>query len=334
MKYNSPFYLLPQRDSGALTNDELKRWKKELLLQFDLKKSTTININQKEYDKNDVLQAIDNLKYTPEYHWRLYQNKTLLDFIEKGKTDFFFDKTAWVDFEDVEYRNWLAQWFIPMYDYMLANATNTPNRRAVRALENLLTCGFVLPQEWQDEASQSSYRAYTHYVKQAENILNDKPIVKGDKVTLNPEIEPFLSEYYAEMLCILPKNFAEIREDYGAFAHNVIAEVFDQARDHDTIEKNTLKLLKKAAKIDVRIRNDNFSKELLSDMWYNKFLGKIDKWGLSGPLLLLIFALLFGAIAKIGGCNNDSPKEEKFIEYHAPQKTPSTIHRLPSTVKL
>ena len=185
----------------------------------------------------------------------------------------------------------------------------------------------MLPQEWQDEACQSTYRAYAHYVKQAENILNDEPIIKGDKVTLNPEIEPFLSEYYAEMLCILPENFAEIREDYGIFAHNVIAEVFDEPRDHDTIEKNTLKLLKKAAKIDVKIRNDNFSKEFLSDMRYNRFFGKIDDWGLSGPLLILIFALLFGAIAKIGGCNETQP-EGKSIHYHSPEKTSLTDKEL------
>ncbi len=327
MKYISPFHLLPKRDTGALTNDELKRWKKELLLQFDLKQSTTIYINRKEYDKNDVLQAFDNLKDTPEYHWRLYQNKSLLNFIEKGQTDFFYDDKKWGTFEDISYRNWLAQWFIPMYDYMLANATSVPNRRAVNSLKQLFNNGFVLPQEWQDEACQSTYRAYAHYVKQAENMLDDEPIIKGDKVTLNPEIEPFLSEYYAEILCILPENFAGIREDYGAFAHNVIAEVFDQPRDHDTIEKNTLKLLKKAAKIDVKIRNDHFSKGLLADMRYNKFFGKIDDWGLSGPLLLLIFALIFGAIAKIGGCNETQP-EGKSIHYHFIEKTPSTIKEL------
>jgi len=263
MKYTSPFHLLPKRDSGLLTNDELKRWKKELLLQFDLQQSTTIDIKEQEYDKNDILQIFDLLKDKPEYHWRLYQNKPLLEFIEKGQIHFFKHKKNWTDFEDVLYRNWLAQSFISAYGEMIYQWTSVKRPRTIRSLKKLYKSGFKLPHEWRDEAYVKTYRSLAHFVKQAENTLENEPIVKRYKLTLNPEIKLFVDVYYADLLEVLPENFEGIREDYGNFAHNVIATVFNRRRTYSSIEKKTLRLIRNAAKIDVKIRDDDYSKGLL-----------------------------------------------------------------------
>jgi len=69
MKYTSPFHLLPTRNTHVLTADGLKR---------------------------------------SDYHLRLYQNKPLLNFVEKGDVDFFNNEKNWEDFWDTPYRGYEA----------------------------------------------------------------------------------------------------------------------------------------------------------------------------------------------------------------------------------
>jgi len=264
MQYNSPFHLLPKRDLSALTNDELKRWKRELLLQFDLQQSTTININEKEYDKNSIIQAFDNLKDRPEYHWRLYQNKPLLDFVEGGFINFFDHKKNWADFEDISYRDWLEQWFISEYDDMVFEMTEVEDSCTKDMLQTLETSDFQLPQEWKYKAFTKTNRFFKRLIEKGTVALNDGFIVKGKKVKLSSEVHQYINLYYLNVLDILPDN--GIRQSYADFSNRVILKVFSEERYIEHIDKESLQTVENAAEINAAVNNDAFSKELLNQI--------------------------------------------------------------------
>ena len=260
MKYASPFHLLPKRDVSALEPNDLKRWKKELLLQFDLQQSTIISINEKEYDKNSIIQAFDSLKDKPEYHWRLYQNKPLLDFIEDGYINFFDHKKNWIDFEDIAYRNWLGQWFIPQYDDMIFEMTEVEDDCTKDMLDTLETSDFRLPQEWNYEAFTKTNRFFKNFIEKGMTALNNGFVVRGKKVKLSPEVHPYINLYYLQVLDVLPDN--GIRQRYADFSNKVILKVFSEERYIEHIDKESLHTVEKAAEINAVVNNDAFSKEL------------------------------------------------------------------------
>ncbi len=262
MKYSSPFHLLPERDISALESNDLKRWKKELLLQFDLQQTTTIDIEGKQYDRNGVLQAFDNLKDMPEYHWRLYQNKPLLDFVEGGYVNFFDDEENWVDFEDIAYRNWLGQWFIPQYDDMIFEMTEVEDDCTKDMLDTLETSDFQLPQEWNYEAFIKTNRFFKNFIEKGTTALNNGFVVKGKKVKLAPEVHPYINLYYLQVLDVLPDN--GIRQQYADFSNKVILKVFSEERYIEYFDKESLHTVEKAAEINALVNNDTFSKELLN----------------------------------------------------------------------
>lgn len=261
MKYSSPFHLLPEHDVSALEPNDLKRWKRELLLQFDLQKSTTISVKEKEYDKNSILQAFDSLKDMPEYHWRLYQNKPLLEFIEEEYIDFFEHKENWIDFEDIPYRDWLGKWFIPEYDDMILQIAVTEDADTQETLETLGKSDFRLPQEWKYQAFTKTNRFFRNLIRRGEAALENGLIEKGKRVKFSSEVHQYINIDYLDVLNIIPDN--GIRQGYGDFSNEVIARVLYKERRFRHIEKESLRTLAKAAEINIAVNDDSHSKVLL-----------------------------------------------------------------------
>ncbi len=301
MKYNSPFHLLEGRNASALTDDKLKRWKKEFMLQFDLNQSTTININQKEYDKNDILQTFDKLKDKPEYHWRLYQNQSLLDFLEYKNVDFFDEEKNWADFEDIAYRNWVAQWFIPAYDSMICRITEVKNRNTLKRLQRLSVSDFQLPEEWQDQALVKTHRVFKTLIQRAEFALEGIFIPRDRKVKFKPEIHQYLDVHYANVLNILPDNFEYLRREYSDFSYNIIIIAFNGRRAFKEFEKQSLRSVAEAARISVAIDDDKYSKSLLEDIeaYQSQSWSKDLSAGLIFLLLLILLIRLLNFISRM-----------------------------------
>ncbi len=262
-RYTSPFHLLPTRNTHVLTADGLKRWKKELMLQFDLNQNAVIDIDGKEYDKNDILQVFDLLKDRPDFHLRLYQNKPLLNFIEKGDVSFFEREKNWEDFWDTSYRDWVGQWFIPAYDSMVYGLVEDKSFQSLEALRNLQSSKFHLPESWGYEAHQKAFRHLSQFIEKADVALDNMPPAESPRIELQEKIREYVDMYYANLLKILPEQFEGLRRQYGNFAHNVIASIFYKERKFKDIERGSLITLRDAARIDIEIRDDDYSKGLL-----------------------------------------------------------------------
>jgi len=208
VKYTSPLHLLPEHNNVTLDAAGLKRWKQELLLQFDLNQSATLELNEQEYDKNSVLEAFELLKDAPGHHLRLYANTSLLDFIEHGYIDFFDHPKNWADWIDKAYLEWLRPGFVQQFSELVYECTSKEEEASKKALKKIYNSGFKLPEAWRDEAYQKTYRFLTHHIESGEAELDNNPVVIGEKMSsFKPEIDGYLNEHYAEILDILPYSF-------------------------------------------------------------------------------------------------------------------------------
>jgi len=280
MKYTSPLHLLPEHNNVTLDAIGLKRWKQELLLQFDLHQSATITVKNLEYDKNSILEAFNLLKKSPKYHLRLYKDKSLLNFIEHEDTTLFDRPKDWINWIDETYLEWLRPLFGKQFGDLLYKCATTQNKRSIKVLKEIYDSGFVLPETWQDEAYQKTYAFLNERIKSAKKIIYEPSFTTGEKpVSLKPEIGEYLNEYYVDVMDILPDDFKGLRLNYGDFAHDLIQCAINENSRYFHFDKASRLIIKKAAKIDARINDDAYAKYLL------KFIEIRERTGIQGFIM-------------------------------------------------
>lgn len=87
--YKSPLHILPDYDFSRLNPKDLRRLRKELLLQFELKQSTQIILNEHTFDKETLLKNIAELTINGTFHQQIFEQPLLLNFLESGNLSFF-----------------------------------------------------------------------------------------------------------------------------------------------------------------------------------------------------------------------------------------------------
>ena len=85
MQYKNPLHIIRDKDLSSASPENLKRWRKELMLRFNLGGDTTIVVNGKEYDKQGVLEAFESIQGDLSLHAQILAEPALLDFLEEGK---------------------------------------------------------------------------------------------------------------------------------------------------------------------------------------------------------------------------------------------------------
>jgi|GEM_PF-1357753 len=266
MSYISPFYLLPEHEVATFKLTDLNVWKTQLLTRLEQTQLAAITINERKYTQKDVVDAFDLLKDAPEFHWRLFQNKPLLAFIEQGHLDFFKQEKSREIIWDTFFCDWLEKWFVPQYDDTLHRiAQNIPE--SVAAIQTLKASNFQLPQSWHEAATRKIRQFFNDFLENANTRINDRDtVVEGRKLSLKPDIRPYIDYNYVELLQVLPDSFKDIKNQYGAFAHRVVDGVLPKSHKLKNIEAGTVGILREAAKIDVAVHDNQYSKDFLAQV--------------------------------------------------------------------
>ncbi len=266
MSYISPFYLLPEHEVATFKLTDLNAWKTQLLTRLEQSQLATITIDERKYTQKDIVDAFDLLKDAPEYHWRLFQNKPLLGFIERGNLDFFKEEKSRDIIWDTSFCDWLEQWFVPQYDNVLHRTAKAVPESAI-AIQTLKTSSFQLPQSWNEAATQKTRQFFSDFLKNANAHINDHDtLVEGKKLSLKPDIRPYIDYNYVELLEVLPEDFSNLKNQYGAFAHRVVDRVIPKTHQLKNIEVGTLAVVREAAKIDAAVHDNQYSKDFLAQV--------------------------------------------------------------------
>src|SRR5690349_13655751 len=89
MPYKSPIHLLSDEQAQSFQVADLTKIKNELLLQFQLSSASIIQIHQRPYEKDEVLQLLEELQMNTSLHLAIFKNKAALQFLEEKKLPFF-----------------------------------------------------------------------------------------------------------------------------------------------------------------------------------------------------------------------------------------------------
>lgn len=231
-QYLSPFHLLNSTSSEEMPTDSsmIRRVKKEVLMEFELQGVTTIEIGSQAFDKDGVLKFFDQLEREKhlDLHWKIYQNKVLLDFLEKGSLDFF--KMPYY-FEKLVKNKVLFQfclpYFIPRYNDVLFDSARKMDIRLTRLLSKHST---VFPQKMEGMAFQKTYRYFKAKSLDVEH--SSKKVLNS--YVLDSELMDFLHPSLITVFNVLPSPYFDmLRDEYAMRLQDLAINLQNTARRTD-----------------------------------------------------------------------------------------------------
>lgn len=304
--YKSPLHILSGRNLSEINEANLKKWRKELLLRFELENSTTIQIAGKTYDKNEVLQAVESLKAVSNFHVQVFNDKPLLAFLETGDIAFFSHYSKWSFLQNAELVEQIKPYFIPQYSRIINKAVQTPNRDSIHSIKSVVRSGFPMPESYKDEAFAGAHSFFTMLVFKAKIDLQ-QPFQSG-KLLLKKEADELFNLNYIQILGMLPHSFAGLKTSYAILANNFVYEALNQTSNHQKLPKKTIKTLINASKINQYFRPDAQTVRLIKQL-EDILDAKSSSGGGGFQALWLIFAF-FVFIVRVAtvadGCGKSS----------------------------
>ncbi len=138
MTYINPFELLNFASENLADANSIwiKRAKKKLFAEIELSESDTILYDNIHITKSDCNRAIDDLDDTEkkEFHYFIFQNKPLNDFLKKGWLGFFTSFKVESIYKLPAFLDFISPFFSEKYDIILAENYKKSNLENVKVI--------------------------------------------------------------------------------------------------------------------------------------------------------------------------------------------------------
>ncbi len=257
MKYQSPIHLVADRylDPESVNATTLKRWRKELLLRFNFSATPTIEIEGREYDKQAVNDTFDKLQKDFPFHLKLYQNKPLLAFIEKGNLGFFTDTRAQSVFADVVFQDKVYHLFSQAYGQVFTDAVAHPTEENINRLSILNNSPLAITSEAASEVYAPSFSQFEQFISRFKT-ESAECFPKTSPYRLRPGVREYVNPQIRKLLGLLPSVFDELKKDYARLLHNnLLMQAVGKGRTKylQNYDKPSLQTLLLAAEMDKEI---------------------------------------------------------------------------------
>lgn len=255
MNYINPFHILSShvRDGEKIDKALLKRVKKRLFSEFELLDSATIFIGDNEFDKNAILHFFDKIEKDKALyqHWQIYQNKPLLEFLEKGDLTFFKRSNAIEEIiTDEKLFHYISPYLVEQFNDELYEAIRKNDIRQARLLSKSIQ---ALKNREETNAYQKTYRYLRGKIQDlkltAENAKNTQHRV------LDSEVENFLHPSFMTIFNLLADHYFErIRNEYAIQLETLAVNL------HNTSRRTDLGIECLEAGLELNLNEDSISR--------------------------------------------------------------------------
>ncbi len=238
--YLNPFELLNPPLDYAFDDFDAKiilKLKKALLQEIDLEDGAVSWIPGFKVDKSRAIGLCDELNddQKREYHWFVYSDKPLLNFLTKGSHDHFLvdehdSRAEIIEYlEDVDngFIDWLGAIFAPQFDRVLSKAIDSGN---TLILDCLLDGRRWVPASMEDQCFKNSRRVVDRLLQPLRNANNQadttKPILSNIEGILN-------QGRMLEIMNLLPTYFEDYQDEVIQQIRGIAISCFNPHGDID-----------------------------------------------------------------------------------------------------
>jgi len=237
--YMNPFQLLDMPDDvdfDELDVKVLQKKKKTLLQEIDLEDGAVSWLPEITIDKSRAIGLCDELnnEQKKDWHWQVYSNKPLLDFLSKGSHEHFLvqaetselntiDRIEW----DEEFLEWIGKIFAPQFDRVLAKAIDQGNTVII---ECLLDGRRWIPKSMEDDCFRLTQRAVENLVKPLNDLWESAEKIKPSVESVERVLE---RGRLLEIMNLLPVFFEKAQNDA---VHSIRGLAVRSVNLHDDVE--------------------------------------------------------------------------------------------------
>ena len=231
MVYINPFDLLEVITSEKISdtdNSILKKAKRKLLTELELSDLQEIYYRGRQLIKSDCLKILDDLddKNKTDFHFFIFQKKTLLDFLTNGDLSFFNNYSVESIYKSIDFLNFVSPYFTESYNksltrnFKIGNYENTSLILSVKPLTNDVSIEacykgtYLLLRAIDAEINQLKQD-----IKNEDHFLITKKFKGIEKIILE-KIQPAL-------LNILPFYFQGIRNQLAESINNLSTVIYN-----------------------------------------------------------------------------------------------------------
>ncbi len=305
MFYTSPLHIIPANiSSNSIDGKTIRTAKKQLLVEFDLYSSTTINIKGQEYDKNQVIKLFESLEHEiqRDYHLRIFQNKPLLNFLEHGDTNFFIQPYEDDLIGDKDFALFVGPYFSSRYSNLLATALKMLD---LKQLQDLLIDSLPLPDRFDGSCYKGAFRFINSKILDLDNLIFEAQ--KGRNVSR--EANTFINKEIIQVLNMLPDYFSGQRDTYAIKLRDLAIPLYNIGKKRK-LAKQILKTgLNLKLSEDTRekmqvVLNQLESLEAEHSAWTTTKQGRETMS--TATMAFLFFKIIFLSMLMLRACNSTS----------------------------
>lgn len=267
MQYNNPFSIFTKDQIAQVERSGLKSLKKEILLQFQLTDETTIDLNGRSVDKNEVLQIFDTLQKDVDLHLLIYKIDPLFRFLNDGDLFFFRDgisqdRVLSNDLYAYQINEFIIAKLNKKTPALLQNPTfKTPNQ--IAEITKYVSRPDV---NGADRAFANVFTQESHQIKGL-RLNHESPFLDNFSTVFHPEVTKAVSIPYYKSLCALPQSFEQFCRDYAIWCHNdVVNEAFRRESYYDKFDRDDLQTISAAQTIGCDVSSSPAFKDNAEDL--------------------------------------------------------------------
>ncbi len=310
MSYISPLSLLNEEQLTSFKPENIKKLRNELLLQFQLSAEPTIILNGQPFDKDEILQLLDQLQADPDLHFSIFNNKPLLEFLEEGKPGFFISKTAQDKvFADSTRAMQIHTLIVNTINEVLPDWLLPIGYETTAFLRNINSYSKHLDTPLQDIAYSGTYEK-VQQVLDTLRVNYENPFTSPGSNTFKPGLELFVTQEFIAYFKYLPKAFENLRREYCIWCNNNIVLSFTQAKEPIIrYSRETLRIVKEAAIIASAEHNREGNLRIAEQI--DNFLSggtEVAKGGNSRSGWVTVVIIIVAVIRLVAMCNRQDSR--------------------------
>lgn len=263
--YINPFQLLEADRDADLDDFDIKtiqKLKKNLLQEIELEDGLLPWMGEINFDKSKIISYLEDLndEQLKEYHWRVFKDESLLNFLSKGEINFFTELPSQelIDIrieirDDENFATWIGEYFTKQYDKLLSIAIQKNKSNLVK----VLLSGRRLAADIQtDLLFERSHQSLNNVLQQ----FRDSESQAEKRLPSYQTIEMLIRNAgLNEFLLRLPYQFKDLQNEFSTILRSISISC-NNIHDDAELSKKFLQLGKaytlKNSSLELKIKED------------------------------------------------------------------------------
>lgn len=228
LNYINPYELLGINSANLSDIDSktVLKEKKKLLQEIELSDGDSIEHNGFRLTKSDCLKAVDDLddKNKREFHFFIFQNKSLNDFLSKGSLMFFERYQIESIYKLPEFLDFISLYFATQYDKIL---TDNFKKKNIKAVSKILSVKPITNELLFESCYKGTYSLIKNLDTEINSITKEVEVKQSLFIKNNFQgLDTLIKEkIYIDIINLLPAYFQSLRNQLAQSIRNLARDI-------------------------------------------------------------------------------------------------------------